>query len=279
MKTKWSRILSTSLAALLVACAGPQATGVTEQPAAAKAAPVAPQADAEAILMGMAQFLSRTPRFGVKVRSAYDVVQASGEKIEFGEHRTLIVSRPDHLRVEVEQSDGDRNLVVFDGQTISVASHPRNVYAQASTPGDLDQAIRYFIRTLNMRLPLALLLVSDLPAELGRRVQSLDYVEKTDLPGVASHHLAGRTEAVDFQIWIAEGREPLPQRVVLTYKGSAGEPQFRADFSGWDLQPELTDALFAFTPPQGAQKIAFLPQLPALPAPKPGTADQTGGQR
>ncbi len=43
-----------------------------------------PQGDPRALLMRMADFLSKTPRFSVGIRNGYDVVQESGQKIEFG---------------------------------------------------------------------------------------------------------------------------------------------------------------------------------------------------
>ena len=42
------------------------------------------------------------------IRDGYDVVQESGQKIEFGELRNVTVSRPDRLRIEVERSDGQK---------------------------------------------------------------------------------------------------------------------------------------------------------------------------
>ncbi|MGQ0593776.1 MAG: DUF2092 domain-containing protein [Gammaproteobacteria bacterium] len=283
MKTNWWRVvLSTSALPILVACAAPEATTrAAESPVAGPAAatPVEPQADAEAILMGMAELLSRTQRFSVNVLSSYDTVQPSGQKIEFGDNRTLTVSRPDRMRAEAERSDGDKQLVLFDGKAITVYSSPRNVYATISKPGDLDDAIAYFMRDLHMRLPLALLFVNRLPAELEHRVQSVDYVEKTSILGAPAHHLAGQTTTVDFQIWVADGGQPLPQRVVLTYKDAEGEPQFRAQFSDWNLAPEISDSMFAFTPPEGAEKIAFLPQLRAVAVPRKAAPDQSGGQK
>ena len=286
MNATWCRGVPTALGAwillLLSGCAGGEAANRPESPAtpgSASQAAAEPQADAEAILMGMAKFLSQAQRFTVSIRGGYDVVQASGQKIEFGYLRKVTLSRPDRLRIEVEQSDGDKNLVLFDGKEITVFSTPRNVYAKAPKPGSLDEAITYFIKDLHMRLPLAMLLVSQLPAELDRRVQSLDYVERTNILGVPSHHLAGRTDTVDFQVWVAEGDQPLPLRVVLTYKDAEGEPQFRAQFSDWNLSPEITDSMFAFTPPEGAEKIAFLPQLRAVPAPRKEAPDQRGEQK
>jgi hypothetical protein len=45
---------------------------------------------------------------------------------------------------------------------------------------------------------------------------------------------------------------------VITYKDENGQPQFWADLSNWNLAPDVSDALFAFTPPNGAERIQFL---------------------
>ena len=60
--------------------------------------------------------------------------------------------------------------------------------------------------------------------------------------------------------------EPLPRRLVITYKHADGRPQFWAQFSEWNLAPEVPDTLFVFTPPAGAVKIAFAPQRNSFPA-------------
>ncbi len=44
---------------------------------------------AMSLLEKMAVFLSQTQRFSVDIRSGYDVVQKSGQKIEFGEVRQV----------------------------------------------------------------------------------------------------------------------------------------------------------------------------------------------
>ena len=221
------------------------------------------QAQAREILMNMAKFLSQTQRFSVNILTAYDVVQASGEKIEFNDKRKVIVTRPDHLRIETERSEGTRLLTVFDGKNITVATTTKNenVFAEAPINGDLDAAVAYFTKDLHMRLPLSLLLVNQLPEELERILQDIDFVENTSIFGVPTHHLVGSTDTVDFQVWIKDGKQPLPLRIVLTYVDEEGQPQFRAQFSDWNLSPKITDSLFVFTPSQGAKKINFLARL------------------
>lgn len=219
---------------------------------------------AKDILLRMANFLAKAQKFTININDSYDAVQATGQKLEFSASRKVIVSRPNGLKVEHEESHGDKQIVIYDGQNISVFSPNENLYAQTTKPGGIDEAIKYFLKDLNMRLPLAMLLVSQLPAELERRTESLDYVEKTTMNGQPAHHLAGRTSTVDYQVWIAEGSKPLPLRVVLTYKNADGQPQFRAQLSDWNFGPKLGDADFTFTPPEGAKKIAFMAQVPSI---------------
>ncbi len=253
-------------------------TGTQTAGAAESGQPADTQEDAKGILMNMATFMSKTPRFSVNIRAGYDVLQDSGQKIEFGEKRTVTVSRPDRVRIDAEQSDGDRQMVLLDGKDITVFNATQNVYATTPKPGTIDEAIAYFRRDLHMRLPLAALIVNQLPAEFERRVQSIDYVEQTDILGVPAHHLAARTATVDFQVWVSDGEQPLPLRIVLTYKAENGQPQFWAQFSDWNLSPEISDATFAFKPPDGARKIAFLAQMPRAAPPATQAAEPTGAQ-
>lgn len=255
--------------AAVAALAG--AGGQAPQQPAASSAPAAPQTDSQAraqqIMQRMAAFLAGAPRFSVNVASNYDVLQASGQKIEFGERRSLVVQRPDRLRVDTERSDGAHTSAVFTGAEMVLVDATRKVYASTPQPGGLDQAIVHFVSDLGMRLPLAMMLVSRLPVELERRVRSIDYVERTDLFGVPTHHLAARGDTVDFQVWVRDDdARPLPLRVVLTYKDEPGQPEFRAQFSDWNLEPSITGTTFQAPIPAGAQKVLFEAQLAAARA-------------
>ena len=243
----------------------------TQGPAPASTAGTAPVAaetvakpqtqDAEAILKNMADFISRAKSFSVTLRDGYDVVQASGQKIGFGEIRQITVERPQNLRVDLTQSDGDKAQLVYDGREIAFASASDNIYSITPKPGSLDDAVKYLVKDLKLRLPLAMLLLSDFPAEMEQRVKSTAYVEFDTITTPPTHHVAARTDAVDFQVWVAAEGNPLPEQVIITYKHEEGQPQFRAKFKNWNLAPSISPALFVFTPPQGAEKIPFLVDL------------------
>jgi hypothetical protein len=217
---------------------------------------------AMSILKHMADFLSQTQRFSVVVDLGFDVVQESGQKIEFGETRRIVVRRPDHARIDITKRDGGTSGFIFDGQEIAVFNTREHVYATAAKPGTLDEAIDYFMNTLDMRFPLADLLSSKLAEALRARVRAAYYVEQANIAGVPCDHLALRGEWADLQLWIAQGDRPLPHRLVFTYKNAEGQPQFWAQFSDWNLSPDIPDSLFVFTPPEGAAKIAFAARKP-----------------
>jgi hypothetical protein len=226
------------------------------------------------ILRNMGDFLTKAGKFTVTVHSSYDVIQESGREVEFEEIMKYAISRPDRMRIDFQESDGNQRVVVFDGKNLSAYGERQNVYASTELPGTLDNAIVYFVRDLKMRMPMAMLFVSNVNDEFERRITSLAYVETNTIKDVPCDHLVGSTDTVDFQIWVAQGNEPLPRRVVITYREAKGEPQFRARFSHWDFSPRFTDASFAFAPPEGMECLPLLAlmetKMPRTPSAKRG---------
>lgn len=213
---------------------------------------------AAARIDAMAKFLSTAQRLAVAVECTYDVVQESGEKIEFGERRELTLRRPDRARFEVTRRDGSRRGVVFDGEKLTAFDLDQKVYTTVSRPGTVDAALSHYTRDLKMRLPLRELFAADLPRQLEGVLDSARLVGKETVGGVATDHVVFRGDTADVQLWIARDGDPLPQRAVITYRMAEGQPQFAADFRGWTLDPEVPDSAFAFAPAAGAEKIPIL---------------------
>ena len=228
---------------------------------AAAVAPTESQQEAAAIVKGMSDYLAGLKSFSCTSRNGYDALQPSGRMIEFGETRRMTLARPDRLRIEEVSSDGSSDLALFDGKLMTVFNADANVFAQAQQPGSVDDALLYFVRDLHMRMPMAQLLSSRVRTEFPALVRKVDYVESTDLRGIAAHHIAGSTDSVDFQLWIAEGERPLPLRVVIRYIHEPGQPQFWSEFTDWNTSPKLSGSTFQLALPKDARKIAFAIQV------------------
>lgn len=210
----------------------------------------------------MAKFLAKARRLSVTADCTYDVVQDTGEKIEFGERRVMTLRRPDRAHIEVARRDGTRRGLLFDGKQLTAFDVERKVYATAAKKGTFDAAFDYFKNELDMPLPLSELLASDLPDEVEKMLDTTRHVGEETVNGVATDHVSLRGDTADLQLWISRVGDPVPQRLVITYRLAVGQPQFAASFSEWNFSPEAPDGLFAFTPAPGAQEIPFLVPRP-----------------
>ena len=252
------------------------ATGpvAAQQTAAPAAATTESQRQAKALLKSMADYLAGMQFFRCTTTNRYETVQSDGQKVEFGETREIFLARPNRLRVEEVSSDGISDLTLFDGRQITVVSPGFNVYAQALQPPSLEDALVYFVRDLRMRAPLALLLSTHVRTDLLELTKNVEYVESTKVGRKDAHHIAAQSESVDFEFWIADGKKPLPLRVVITYKTAPGQPRFWSDISNWQPNEKLADRRFELELPEGARKIPFAVQLSALGATAPDAANR-----
>lgn len=228
------------------------------------------EAEALEIFKGMADYLAAAKEFAYHAESSYDVVQPSGMKVEFGGSRDVLVARPNRLRMDRERRDGQRAVLVFDGEKIWAADPDEKVYATAAQPGDLEESIDFAVIELRIKAPLADLLVPDLYEKTTSKLTgALDLGERV-LDGVVCDHLLMSNDYADFQMWINTGDQPVLKRIVITYKEDPGEPQYRAQFRDWNMAPEDARARLDFQPPDGAERIRFY-----VPAATPEQEDES----
>ena len=91
------------------------------------------------------------------------------------------------------------------------------------------------------------------------------YIGLRNVEGTRCHHLAYVTENVHFQIWIEDGAQFVPRKLVVTYRNEPEAPQYTAIFSDWDFAPRLAKYLFVPKIPADAVKIDFL-EIRELPS-------------
>jgi hypothetical protein len=213
--------------------------------------------EVKGLLKQSADFLAAQSSFGFRAHLGFDAVQLNGQKLEFGATRKVTLRRPDRLRVEATQRDGDRRTIFFDGEQIAIDLPEENAYVAVKKPGTLDAAIGYLVDDLDTPAPLHDFLSSNFYDGVEDKILVGFYVEEAAVGERRCHHLAFRSSEVDVQIWIEDGERPLPCRLVITYKQEEGSPQFWAQFHDWDLSPKTPDRLFEYEPPEGAERLAL----------------------
>jgi hypothetical protein len=269
------RLGSAVLAGMLVGLPAVAAEREAAESAKQDAAEPEIEPEAHALLLRAAELVAGSQRFRFVTEVQYDVRQDSGQLLEFGANRSTTVQRPDSVRVEAENREGDRSLVIFDGEQVTLYDADENVYASAERKANLDDMVKFVRTELETPLPLSEIIDTSFPKVVRERVQSIYSAGEETLRGKRCEHLAVEAEAVDAQFWVALDGQPVFCRIVLTYKHAEGNPQYRSDFVEWDLEPKLSADLFRFEPPKGAERIPFL--LPARKA--PAAESKTGGSQ
>jgi hypothetical protein len=94
---------------------------------------------------------------------------------------------------------------------------------------------------------------------LTQKLTSATVVGKTVISGRLCTHLAFRRSDVDFQLWVADGDQPLPCKYVVTDTATPGRISVSTVMSDWNTGMEIPDDKFKFNPPGDAQQIDFLP--------------------
>jgi hypothetical protein len=243
---------------------------------ASQATEVTPEPDPLDVVQKMCDFLKSQQQFSYKAEVADDQVYAGGKKLQYGIDMEAFVRRPDRLRVNAEGDLLDKQFY-FDGKTITLYDKDDNVYGTLEVPPNIESALEKASKEFGVRVALTDLASPQLCELIRKKVKHSLYVGFHKVRGVPCHHLAFDSDEVQVQFWIETGDKPLPRKVVMNYKTLPASPQWTAYLSDWNLSPQLNDSLFTFAPPQGAEKIKFIPtQASQAPKPKPEKKKQGG---
>jgi hypothetical protein len=226
---------------------------------AVQAQPAGIAPEAQRLLKASTDFLAQQQQFSAETRNTLEVVLKSGQKIEFNHQARMSAQRPNKLRVE-RSGDLVDQLFVYDGRTLTLHNPQSKAYAQVAAPDTLEAMLEFARSQLDIVAPAGDLLDKNAYDVLMDGVTDGFVVGKAVIEGVRCDHLAFRAPHVDLQIWIQEGAQPLPRRMVITTRDLVNAPQFAVTVTKWNLKPTFNAQTFSFTPPAGATKVDVLPR-------------------
>ncbi len=225
----------------------------------AQAQPTGIDPEAQRLLKASTDYLASQQRFSVDTRNTLEVVLKSGQKIEFNHTARTSAQRPNKLRAE-RTGDLVQQLFVYDGKTLTLYNLKDKAFAQVAAPDTLEAMLDFARTQLDIVAPAGDLLDKNAYGVLMDGVTDSFVVGKAVIEGVRCDHLAFRAPHVDWQIWVQEGAQPLPRRLVITTRDLPNAPQFAVTMTKWNLKPTFDAQTFKFTPAAGATKVDFLPR-------------------
>ena len=218
--------------------------------------PIEPKADE--ILRRMSQSLGNAKALRFRAHDMVDQVMDNGQKLQFARTLTVAARRPGAVAVAVK-GDTEGVQYAYRDSKLTIVNDRERCYAVQDVPAEIDAMFDFLAERYGITAPLADLLFSDPYAAMTGRVRSGQYLGLHAVGPTPCHHLAFRQDGIDWQIWVEDGAQPVPRKVVITYKELPSQPQFVALLDEWDLAPELPDKTFELEAPRDFKRVDLQP--------------------
>jgi len=214
------------------------------------------ESEAGRILKSMSDYMGRQRAFAFTSNSSIQIVTKEGQKLNLDSESKVSLERPNKLRSDRKGELADLTLF-YDGKDVTLFDKNSKYFATAKAPATIDGAIDFTRDRLGIEAPAADLLVNRPYEALTEDVVAGMYIGRARINGVETHHLAFRGNEVDWQIWIADGPQPVPVKYLIVSKKEPQAPEFVVEMRDWNTSPKFPARFFTWIPPEDAKRIAF----------------------
>lgn len=212
------------------------------------------------LLKAMDSYMQTLKSFSLNVNSSLDVVLDSGQKLQFDLNSQILVHRPNNIYATRHGATLDQEFF-YDGTHLTIYDKIAKVYATVDAPATIDATLNFAREQLKLMAPAADFLYNSPYTILSAEMNSGFYVGPALIDGVRCQHLAFHGDDLDWQIWIEDSSTPVPHKYLITSTDVQSAPQYTAQLSDWNFNPQVQDASFNFLPPKDAEKTAIIPDM------------------
>lgn len=206
-------------------------------------------------LRAMSNYLMSAKTLEIDTQGSLDVVTNNGQRIQLDGTTNYKIRRPGF--VITYNSDIKSRKFIYDGKTFTVYSPKLGYYATAPAPRTNREVLDTIYQKFGISLPLEDLFRWGDSGENAARIQALQSAYKvgtTTLDGVPTDHFAFREADVDWEVWIDQGPQPLPHKLVIVDRSDPARPTFTTRLR-WKVNPTFSDSDFTFVPDANAKRI------------------------
>lgn len=243
--------IKTSMLALALFSATPAIAQDSDQ----SADPI--EQDAMAALDRMGAALRQRTEFVVTADLTAEDVLVSGQKLQFGGTLEIAARRPSNLRLLLNMGPSERQLY-YDGSSITLYAPDKQVFATAKAPATIRDMLAAAEDEYGLYIPLTDLFRWGTDTDLTANISFAFSAGSEKIGDLMCDHYALRQPGVDWQVWIRQGDDALPCKLVITSTDDPSMPQVTATYH-WDMTAIPEEASFHFSPPADAMKIEFEP--------------------
>jgi hypothetical protein len=235
---------------------------IVQQPAAQPVNPLPPpkpviEQYALDRLKQMSATLASAKSFTYRSNNFMEVqAEATGQFLTFFVDTEVALQRPNKLRVNVS-GDVPGFQFYFDGTQVSAFDPQKNVHSVSGPIATIDEMLDFVTTKAHINFPSADFMYSNPYAVMTKNLTHAIVVGPSMVNGVPCEHFAFMEPALNWEIWIENGKRALPLRMAMTYKQIPNFPRFMIEYKDWNLNPKLSAATFVFKAPANSKQIEF----------------------
>jgi len=206
-------------------------------------------------LKEMSTYLASLNTAAITSQGSLDVVTNNGQRLQLDGAVNYKFRRPNGFVVDYK-SDIKSRRFMYDGKTFTIYSPQLGFYSQVAAPPTNREVLDLIYDKFGIALPLEDLFRwadSDYASRI-QQFQSAYEVGTATIDGVATDHYAFREEGVDWEVWIQQGDQPLPRKLVIVNRLDPAKPTFTSRLT-WNVNPTFADSDFTFVPDANAKRI------------------------
>jgi hypothetical protein len=204
-------------------------------------------------LKRVSDLLKGAKSFTFTYRTAREQVAQTGQIVDFLHVARVALTRPNKLRIDVTGTFWN-TILRYDGKVVTLFDPTQRFYSQIEGPPTIDDTLMLLMDKFQTSFPVAGVLLADPYEKMRDGLKTAVDLGVVNVDGIRVRHLLFGEDDADWQLWVEDGKRPLPRRLAIVYKKAPGAPRVVVTFSDWNLSAGVPSGRFIFVkPPQAIQ--------------------------
>lgn len=173
----------------------------------------------------------------------------------FGNHEIQMVG-PDKMAVHSRGDKGNR-AIWYNGELVTYYSFDENNYVTVEAPDNIIAMVDSTHAKFGFKFPAIDLFYPTLTDDILDYFDNVRYLGMKIVNGEECFHIMASNADMTFQLWIGNTAMFLPKHYLFIDKKNNYQQQ-EGTFSNWNINVDLPESLFNFSPPTNAKLISIL---------------------
>ncbi|RLD83976.1 MAG: hypothetical protein DRJ10_02370 [Bacteroidetes bacterium] len=181
-----------------------------------------------------------------------NVINAKSKDSVFTNEHDVYMRGPDKMHIT---SNGRKGLKAYwyDGKQFSCFTYNKNIYDTVDAPANIIAAIDFLHDKYGIDFPAADFFYPRFTDDIIDNYNHVLMMDDETIDQVDCAVIEASNDNEFVQIWIEKATK-LPYKLIIGKTGDSNN-YYEAIFSNWEINPNLPDVLFKFTPPENATRV------------------------